>query len=140
MELSEALFSLLHGIKHQIIQQVKQSDLDLSLMHLKTLKMISMIELCTGQKLASLIGRDKAQINRLIKELVNQELVIKTQDENDGRSYFLSLSKHGLELIAKFNEIENKVLNNMARDIPPEDISAFIELAKVFKKNLTIEY
>ncbi|WP_413699559.1 MarR family winged helix-turn-helix transcriptional regulator [Psychromonas sp. KJ10-10] len=109
MEISEAVFNLLHRLKHEINQQVKQSDLDLSLMHLKSLKMISMINDCTGQKMTAFMGRDKAQINRLIKELVNQELVLKTHNENDGRSHLLSLSERGHESIKKFKEIEKSI-------------------------------
>lgn len=136
MELSEALFSLLHSVRNNISQQVKISDIDLSLMHLKSLKMISMIDECTGQKITEFMGRDKAQVNRLIKELVNQELVIKTDNVNDGRSQILSLSERGNECIKKFKKIENKVTNKMAKDIAPEDVESFIRLAKIFKNNL----
>ena len=135
MELSEALFSLLHKVRNNIIQQVRLLDADLSPMHLKSLKVISKITDCTGQKMADFMGRDKAQINRLIKELVNQELVIKTDNKNDGRSQILSLSTRGHELI-KFNKIEKQVMNTMVTDIAPEQIEQFIQLASKFKNNL----
>lgn len=137
MELSEALFSLLHTVRHTINQQVKVSTLDLSLMHLKSLKLISMIDECTGQKLTALMGRDKAQINRLIKELVNQELVIKTDNINDGRSQILSLSERGSDYIKKFNNIESQVISQMAQGIAVEDVENFIRLAKIFRNNLS---
>ena len=98
--------------------------------------MISNIENCTGQKMATFIGRDKAQINRLIKELVKQELVIKTHNENDGRSQILTVSQHGQALIIKFNEIEQQVFNKMINEVAPEEIASFIQLAKVFGNNL----
>ncbi|GAA6183464.1 MarR family transcriptional regulator [Aliiglaciecola sp. NS0011-25] len=136
MELNEALFSLLHTVRNTIIEQVKQLDSDLSPMHLKSLKVISKIDDCTGQKLATFMVRDKAQINRLIKELVNQELVIKSCNENDGRSQILSLSSRGKKFIDKFNKIEKQVFDTMLKDIEPDEVANFIELAKKFKSNL----
>ena len=136
MELGEALFSLLHTVRNNIIKQVRLLDADLSPMHLKSLKVISKITECTGQKMADFMGRDKAQINRLIKELVNQELVIKTDNENDGRSQILSLSTRGHELIKQFNKIEKQVMSTMVTDIAPEQIEQFIQLASKFKNNL----
>ncbi|MBU2876606.1 MULTISPECIES: MarR family winged helix-turn-helix transcriptional regulator [Alteromonadaceae] len=136
MELNEALFSLLHTVRNTIIEQVKQLDSDLSPMHLKSLKVISKIDDCTGQKLATFMVRDKAQINRLIKELVNQELVIKSCNENDGRSQILSLSSRGKKFIDKFNKIEKQVFETMLKDIEPQEVANFIELAKKFKSNL----
>ncbi|MFA3792177.1 MarR family winged helix-turn-helix transcriptional regulator [Aliiglaciecola sp. SL4] len=136
MELNEALFSLFHTVRNKIIEQVKQLDSDLSPMHLKSLKVISKIENCTGQKLATFMARDKAQINRLIKELVNQELVIKTSNKNDGRSQILSLSGKGTQYLDKFNKIEKQVFNTMLKDIEPQKVELFIQLANEFKGNL----
>ncbi|MBU2871412.1 MarR family winged helix-turn-helix transcriptional regulator [Colwellia sp. E2M01] len=136
MELGEALFSLLFKVRNKINQEVKRLDFGLPLMHLKTLKVISMIEECTGKKLAAAMGRDKAQINRAIKELVIQQLIIKTQNEHDGRSHILSLSEHGSHIIEKFNNVEQQVFKAMAENIAKDDVQAFIQLANVFKNNL----
>ncbi|WP_158966468.1 MarR family winged helix-turn-helix transcriptional regulator [Paraglaciecola sp. L3A3] len=136
MELSEVLFSLFHNVRNNISQQVKLLDLDVSPMHMKSLKVISTIEDCTGQKLADFMGRDKAQVNRLLKELVSQELVIKTENKNDGRSQILSLSSRGREFMGKFKQIESQVFNAMVKDIAPEDIENFTRLAKIFRHNL----
>lgn len=136
MDLSEAMFSLLHTVRNEISQQVKLLNIELSPMHLKSLKVISMIDTCTGQKLAKAMGRDKAQINRLIKELVNQELVIKTENKDDGRSHILNLSPRGTEFITEFNKIENQIFTKMAQGVAADDIDNFIQLAKVFRSNL----
>ncbi|GAB2696543.1 MarR family transcriptional regulator [Aliiglaciecola sp. 3_MG-2023] len=136
MELNEALFSLFRTVRTNIIEGVKQLDSDLSPMHLKSLKVISKIEDCTGQKLATFMSRDKAQINRLIKELVNQQLVVKTSNKNDGRSQILSLTGQGKTYLDKFNTIEKQVFDTMLKDIEPQKVEFFIQLAKEFKSNL----
>ncbi|MBU2880425.1 MarR family winged helix-turn-helix transcriptional regulator [Psychrosphaera sp. B3R10] len=136
MELSEAIFNLVHSVRNNIKHELNQLDSGLSPMHFKSLKVISMIDDCTGQKLADFMGRDKAQINRLVKELVNQELITKEENKNDKRSQFLVLSTKALELMRMFKNSEKHVFNKMIVGIPPEQIEHFIELTKKLKNNL----
>lgn len=137
MDLSEALFKLMHSVRLSIGQQVKQLNLDLSPMHFKSLKVISKIDGCNGQKLADFLGRDKAQINRLIKELVNQELVIKSDDPNDKRSQLLSLSQQGEDIMSKFKVLERQTFNNMVQGVDSEQIEQFIEVANKLRSNIS---
>lgn len=136
MELSEALFNLVHTVRINMKNEIKKLALDLSPMHLKSLKVISMIEECTGQKLADFMGRDKAQINRLIKELVNQELITKEDNDKDKRSQFLVLSVKGSEIMALFKKVESQVFNRMIKNISDEEIKQFVELSALLKQNL----
>jgi|TARA_R110000803_G_scaffold76020_1_gene140416 DNA-binding MarR family transcriptional regulator len=137
MELSEALFSLVHTVRINMKHEIKLLTLDLSPMHLKALKVISFIDHCTGQKLADFMGRDKAQINRLIKELVSQELITKVDNEKDKRSQFLVLSAQGTEIMTMFKKVEKKVFNSMIKDIPATQIEDFVALTQRLKNNLT---
>ena len=136
MELSEALFSLVHAVRNNMRREIKQLEIDLSPMHLKSLKVISMIDECTGQKLADFMGRDKAQINRLIKELVSQELITKKDNKKDKRSQLLTLSIKGNERIVLFKAAEKRVFDKMANNIQPEQLKDFIQLTQIFKRNL----
>jgi len=52
MELSEAIFGLVHAVRNNMKQEIKLLSIDLAPMHLKSLKVISIIDNCTGQKLA----------------------------------------------------------------------------------------
>ncbi|WP_166738775.1 MarR family winged helix-turn-helix transcriptional regulator [Psychromonas algarum] len=136
MELSEALFTLVHAVRNNMKYEIKQLALDLSPMHFKSLKAISRIDNCTGQKLTELMGRDKAQINRLIKELVSQELINKIENKVDKRSQILALSEKGLEVMNTFKKVEKKVFNKMTHDIPAEQLKAFVETTEKLKNNL----
>ncbi|GHE94838.1 MarR family winged helix-turn-helix transcriptional regulator [Thalassotalea profundi] len=136
MELSEALFSLVHAVRKNMKHEIKQLALDLSPMHLKSLKVISLIDGCTGQKLADFMDRDKAQINRLIKELVHQELIIKTDNEQDKRSQHIVLSSKGEEMMKMFKNVEKNVFNRMVNDIPSAQIEDFIDTIQLLKINL----
>ncbi|MBU2925993.1 MarR family transcriptional regulator [Colwellia sp. 4_MG-2023] len=136
MELSEAIFGLVHAVRNNMKQEIKLLSIDLAPMHLKSLKVISIIDNCTGQKLADFMGRDKAQINRLIKELVSQELITKIDNENDKRSHLLKLSIKGDKIIELFKIAEKRVFNKMANDISPEKIDDFIQLTQILQSNL----
>ncbi|WP_159820382.1 MarR family winged helix-turn-helix transcriptional regulator [Colwellia sp. 20A7] len=137
MELSEAIFGLVHTVRNNMMQEIKLLSIDLAPMHLKALKVISIMDDCTGQKLADYIGRDKAQINRLIKELVSQELITKIDNKNDKRSHLLKLSVKGDKIIALFRTAEKRVFNKMANDISPEKIDDFIQLTQILQSNLS---
>ncbi len=117
-------------------QRLKAIDQNLSPMHMKSLKIISSIEECTGQKLANFIGRDKAQINRLIKELVLQKLLIKKDNPKDKRSQLLALTDSAKELIEEFTKVETELAKVMSTDIEPEKIDEFIVVSQKLKANL----
>ena len=114
MELSEALFSLVHTVRINMKHEIKLLALDLSPMHLKALKVIS-----------------------IIKELVNQELITKIDNEKDKRSQFLVLSTQGTEIMTMFKKVEKKVFNSMIKDIPSAKIEDFIAITQLLKSNLT---
>lgn len=136
MKLNEALFNLVHTVRNNMAQQVKQLDLGLSPMHMKSLKLISKLDECTGQKMADFMGRDKAQINRLLKELVNQELITKKDNEKDKRSQLLALTAKGEAIMEKFKVAEQQIFNTMIDGIAPEQLDSFIDVAERLRKNL----
>ena len=136
MELSEALFNLMHAVRSNILHKIKMLDIELTPMHLKSLKVIANMEACTGQKLANFMGRDKAQVNRLIKELVNQQLVIKMENTQDKRSQLLVLSASGEEIMTAFAQAEKEVFEKMIGDIPAANLEGFIDIANRLKANL----
>ncbi|WP_448554830.1 MarR family winged helix-turn-helix transcriptional regulator [Thalassotalea montiporae] len=136
MELSNTLFELIHLVRMNILTKVKQLDFDLAPMHLKSLKVISKIDLCTGQKLANFMGRGKAQINRLVKKLVTQGLVIKKDHAQDKRSQLLVLTSSGQAIVAAFKQAEQEVFEKMLTDIPASQISTFAQIASKLKANL----
>lgn len=136
MEIGETLFELIHTVRNNILHKVKMLNLDLTPMHLKSLKVISKVEQCTGQKLASVMGRDKAQINRLIKELVAQALVLKKDHVQDKRSQILVLTPAGQAIMKTFKQAEKEVFEKMLADVPHSQLTAFVETAEKLKANL----
>lgn len=136
MKFNDALFNLLNTIRNTILLEIKNTSLALPPMQLKALKIIKQIEGCTGQKLASYLGRDKAQINRLIKELSENDLVRKVPCETDKRSQIISLTASGEHVLSVFVQVEERVFTDMLKNISGEDQETFQRLVVAFKDNL----
>ena len=136
MKFNDALFNLLNTIRNAILLEIKNTSLMLPPMQLKTLKIIDQLEGCTGQKLAAYLGRDKAQINRLIKELSENDLVRKVQCDTDKRSQIISLTTSGERALAVFIQIEERVFSDMLKNVSIEDQEIFKTLVLTFKENL----
>ena len=136
MKFNDALFNLLNTIRNTILLEIKNTSLALPPMQLKTLKIIKQIEGCTGQKLASYLGRDKAQINRLIKELSENDLVRKVPCETDKRSQIISLTTGGERALAVFVQIEDSVFSDMLKNVSEQEREMFKKLVITFKDNL----
>lgn len=136
MNLHDVLFSLMHKIRGEISGELQMLGGDLSPMHMKSLKVISVLEDCTGQKMAQFMNRDKAQINRLVKDLVTQELIEKQVNPEDKRSQLLVLSEKGNEVLKEFNRVETQVFDRMTKGVNEADLKRFVEVANCFNQNI----
>lgn len=77
-------------------EQMKAHDINLDVVHIRLCKIIAMEGRITPQSLAKTVGRDKAQITRMVAELVKRDYVRKLDNPDDGRSVWLSLSDKGV--------------------------------------------
>ncbi|MGJ8681727.1 MarR family winged helix-turn-helix transcriptional regulator [Paraglaciecola sp.] len=136
MKLNDVLFELMHTVRNTMMLKLKSLHPELSPMHFKSLKVITKVPECTGQKLAERMGRDKAQINRLLKELVTSGLITKTENKKDKRSQLLELTTGGLEIMAGYKKVETEVFDSLIQDITPQELKQFIYLSEKLKTNL----
>ncbi|MGD1907442.1 MAG: MarR family winged helix-turn-helix transcriptional regulator [Leptolyngbyaceae cyanobacterium] len=104
---------------------------------MKILKMIATMEDCTAQRIAQTIHRDKAQVNRVVQELVAQEMVERKPNPADKRSQLLRLSDKGEAALRAMNAVEDRVLRRMTHDIEIENQKTFIALAEQLRRNLS---
>ncbi len=71
--------------------------------------------------IADLVGRKKSTITTLIDKLINMEYVEKKRDENDNRSFRISLTGKGRKLSSTINEISENLLIKTYKDMPIEE-------------------
>ncbi|GAB3476073.1 MarR family winged helix-turn-helix transcriptional regulator [Marinomonas epiphytica] len=120
-----------------MLKQIEELNLDISPMHVRTLKIIHLTESCKASDIANVMHRDKAQITRLISPLIKDNWVVKVDNPNDKRSQYLSLTEQGEDLIDTINQIETRVFDKMTQNIPKKELQDFLETCELLNSNLT---
>ena len=77
------------------------------------------------QDLADYTRKDKSAVLRSIDALEKMGLVRRLQDRNDRRKNYLALTREGHQIMEQYNEIMNGVVNDLFRDITPEEKESF---------------
>ncbi len=134
--ISEPMHRLMHGFKSEMRRAVQDADLPLPMTHIRVLKVIWKNPDCTAQVIAQRMLRDKAQITRVLKELLAEELIRKDAHPEDGRSQLLRPTTRGEAIIARLHALEIQTTEKMTRDLDPADIDAFVHLANTMADNL----
>ena len=131
-----SMFRLVHSFKACLSAELEAEGLSIAPTHMKVLKIISAMDECTAQRIAQSIHRDKAQVNRVVQELVAKEMVERKQNPTDKRSQLLHLSEKGNVALTSMNAIEHRVLCRMTHGINVESQQTFITLAEKLRSNL----
>nr|WP_297462218.1 MarR family transcriptional regulator [uncultured Halomonas sp.] len=135
--LSESLHQLLHAYKRALRQAYREADMALTMSHMRTLKGVQRIPDCTAQAIASRTHRDKAQITRLIKDLLDAGLIAKQPHPDDRRSQILRLTVDGEHLVTQLRAVESTAATRMVKGLAPDEIEHFVKLARLMAANLT---
>ena len=86
----------------------------------------------TQQALAQLTGRDKGQVARLVKELLDQGLLVREAHPDDKRSHRLQPSTAGLAACDRFEQAEAAVAARLFDDLSAATLGAMAaELARL---------
>ena len=133
----DSLFHLLHALKRQLHEQAGLLKLDITPMHIRVLKIIDRKKDCTAIDVASFLGRDKAQITRLITTLIEKDLLAKAPNPTDKRSHYLRITASGDEIIAKIAGIDADTIKKMTANLTPQEIEDFQRIAQVITENLS---
>lgn len=116
---------------------VQDTDADLSPMHILVLRILVEEGQLSQSSLVKKLGRDKAQITRLVTELVRRELVFKTRDEHDKRSFILAAAPSVQDKVKYFIQKESELVADMLQDISISDITTLAKLIPIMLNNLT---
>jgi DNA-binding MarR family transcriptional regulator len=122
----EALLSLFGGMK-QAMRRELLADGEHAMaapMNLRMLQLCQRHPGITQQGLTQLTGRDKGQVARLVKELLDQGLLTREAHPDDRRSHRLLPSAVGLAACARFEQAEAAVAARLFGDLAPQALNA----------------
>jgi DNA-binding MarR family transcriptional regulator len=105
-------------------------------MHVRCIHIIANVNNCTANDIVTKTQRDKAQIARLIKDLIGLNLINKQASEHDKRCFILSLTEQGKVLFDKLLASEQKINNQMCKNLNPQQIKDFLDTAQQMIKNM----
>lgn len=134
--IGEALHRLMHAYKSHMRQAVQDRQLGLPITHIRALKGVCRNPQCTAQSIAQRMQRDKAQITRVLNELLRDGLIEKRDNPADRRSQLLRSTPKGRAIMGQLRGLERKTATAMSKNLSREEVGEFIRLATIMAENL----
>ncbi|MDO6746156.1 MarR family winged helix-turn-helix transcriptional regulator [Gilvimarinus sp. 1_MG-2023] len=133
--LNDTLHRLIHIYKKQLVQNIRAEGIALPITHIRTLKSIRAYPLSTGKSIASSLNRDKAQVARVLNDLIATGFIEKQPNPDDKRSQLLALTLTGNQLLDEIQRIEQRVGIQLTRGIDPLALEQFMQTSARIIKN-----
>lgn len=135
--LINSLFTLMQHYRITIRNVINANELGLNAMHVRCLHLIDETESCTANDIVQKTQRDKAQIARLVKELIALKLIEKKASIEDKRRFILSFTHQGNALLTKLLEAQQQINQHLCAGISEAEIQ--MVLSVVDKMNSNVE-
>ena len=134
--LSNTLFELMQNYRVTIREAINAKELGINAMHVRFIHIIAGTSNCTANDIVTRTQRDKAQIARLVKDLIALNLINKQASEHDKRCFILSLTEQGNTLFDKLLASEQQINDQMCKNLNPQQIKDFLNTAQQMIKNM----
>ncbi|MDN5898252.1 MarR family winged helix-turn-helix transcriptional regulator [Psychrobacter sp.] len=134
--MSETLHQLMHTYINLLHQGIKRQELELTVTQIRTLKVVCYNPHSTAKSIADYIERDKAQITRALNDLLAADLIIKTDNPQDGRSQLLELTAKGKEVMIKLDAAEVWTKNQLTQDLTTVELALFFRVSRAMIDNV----
>lgn len=136
-QIATTFFSLFRGFKQNMQRELKAMDADITILHFITLKEAGNFQPCTAQALTDIMGLDKAQLSRILKELISKQLIKKKQNPEDKRSQLLFITKKGEHYLTQLNQAEERLVSRMIRHTKAKDMKQWVQLTQKMADNIS---
>ncbi|GAD90216.1 hypothetical protein VHA01S_037_00040 [Vibrio halioticoli NBRC 102217] len=134
---SEAIFNIVHSYRNAIRAELQTQHSSLNGMHARCLSFIERNTQCTANDIVQHFSRDKAQVARLVKEMINNGWLIKSPNPEDKRSQLLSLTEQGIALSQQISNAQQKIQDKMQQDLSEQELETFVSVMEKLANNLT---
>ncbi|QIZ53014.1 MarR family transcriptional regulator [Dickeya zeae] len=132
----ELLGEVIHGVKQRLQESDALTQTGLAPFQARTLGLIARHPGQSQHFLAQYMGRDKAQIARLLKELETLRLITREPSPTDRRAQVVSLTKKGEDTHRLFAQARTELLQRAFVDVTAEECRQFARVLQKMKANL----
>ncbi len=132
----DSLFRLVHGLKRQMYKRAEQLNLEITPMHIRVIKIIDRKQPCTAIDISSLLGRDKAQVTRLVNTMIDKGLLVRAPNPHDKRSHYLTITEAGSVVVKEIRKIHAETFQLMTENLTPDEVTDFQRIAALMANNL----
>lgn len=133
----ESLMSLLGSVKKALRHQLQDgAEPAAAPMLLRMLQLCQRHPGITQQGLAQHTGRDKGQVARLVKELLDQGLLSKEEHPEDRRSHRLLPTAAGVAAVKRFEQAEVGVAGWLFGELQAAELDALHDQLKALKRRI----
>ena len=134
--LADPLHQLTHAYQAHMRRALPAAGIEWPITHVRALKGIALTPNCTAQSLTVYMRSDKAQVTRVLNDLLDAGLIVKYDNPEDGRSRLLELSASGQALMVKTRALEAEVAKGMTDGLSAAEVDTFIRTAQRITDNL----
>ncbi len=134
--LADPLHQLAHAYQSHMRRALPAAGIDWPITHVRALKGIALTPRCTAQSLTVHMRSDKAQITRVLNDVLDAGLIVKHDNPEDGRSRLLELSTRGQALMQQTQALEYAVARRMTEGLSTTEVDTFIRTAQQITDNL----
>lgn len=107
-----------------------------------TLRQMYYIELIYKHKdisvseLAKMLDVKKSTVSIAVNQLIDQDIVTKTQSSADKRQYFLHLTSYGEEIMKMHMQVHKNAIKKIIEILNPNEVEEFIKIIDKITKNV----
>ncbi|MEZ5700722.1 MAG: MarR family winged helix-turn-helix transcriptional regulator [Burkholderiaceae bacterium] len=131
----ERMHALMHGLKHHMREAMHADGEGLGMMEARCLRYFAHHPGATQSDLVQHAGRDKAQIARIVKGLIERELLCGQPNPADGRSQVLRVSTKGSALQSKMQGHEAAFERRLMRGLDADERATLVALLERLEHN-----
>jgi len=87
------------------------------------------------QDIASMMGKDKSVVMRMVDCLEKDDLIKRVVDVNDRRRNMLAVTPAGLEMLSRFDEVEMALTKEIMEGLTEQEIATFYKVIDRIAQN-----
>ena len=131
----DAILEVFSNYKGVLKVKYRTTNIVSTPMHSLTLQIINRETDCTSQRVSRVLNRDKAQIAKLIGELIGQGFVVGLVSPSDKRRRILSLTPEGKAALRALQRVEKTSIRQMTKGLSAEEVDQFVKTARKMVDN-----